>query len=238
MTTASGDGTLNGSLSISDPKTSLRFIQAGSYACEDPVESVRPNMVGEALISGFSSGSGDGVKILVGGVGSLFFLVGYFLPSGLGPGGSFSFTASLGRVKRSRALNDPLAIAVDPAVAAAFLRRSSASLASLEDPPSSFGRGREGSAGNRQPCLSGGMNDHETSRNHATAHIGDAVDPRKCHISKPKRLYAVWDAHLLVLVQASGAILANHAFQYQKRSFTYRYCLPSFPLLHQTYSWA
>lgn len=142
MTTASGDGLLNGSLSISDPNTSFSVMQAGSWTWEEPVESVRPNVVGEALISGFSSGSGGGVKTLGGGVGSLFFLIGYLFTSGLGFGGLFSFTASFGRLKRSRALNDPLAFAGNSAEAAAFLRRSSASLASFEDPPSSFGRGR------------------------------------------------------------------------------------------------
>lgn len=114
-------------------------------ACGGPVERVRPNPVGLALISGVSSSGsgGGGVGSLGGGVGSRFLRIGYLFGSGCDAGVSFSFVASLGLLRRSRELNEPFesgdGASLEDAAAAAFLRRSSASLASLEEPPRSLG---------------------------------------------------------------------------------------------------
>ena len=151
-TVSSGDGPWNGSSVSSEPSMFLREILAVCNPHEGLVDNARPKAVGDARRSGPTScgSGGGGVGSLGGGVGSRFFLIGYFLGSSFGAGASFSL-ASRDLLKRSSALRDPLTNGDSDksAAAAALLRRSSASLASLEDPPSNFGIGLSGSFGTR-----------------------------------------------------------------------------------------
>lgn len=131
------------------------------------VDSVQPNAVGDALRSGScsfgSSGSGEGS--FGGGVGLRFCRIGYLRGSGLAGGATFSL-ASFGLLKRSSELSAPFGASDDVCdAAAAFFLRSSASFASFEEPPRSFGRGAGGYAGTRSPCMSFGIEDHDTPAN-------------------------------------------------------------------------
>lgn len=127
------------------------------------------------MISGncsFSSSCGSGSGSGDGGVDSLLFLVGYFRGSGGGAGVVFSFcSVDLPRVKRSRALavlfgSDSVDDFAEPCrIASAFFRRSSASLASLLEPPSSLGVGRLGCEGTSFPASSAGTLFQETFAN-------------------------------------------------------------------------
>ena len=140
---SSGDGPLNGSSDKDDPSTSLSAMLLDLLPCGGLVESVRPKLVGDARRSGRSSiisSGGGGEGSFGGGGGSFFFRIGYFLGSTLTCGGSFSFV-SLGLLRRSNELSVPSGAARAGLELAAFFRLSSASLASFEDPPRSFGRG-------------------------------------------------------------------------------------------------
>jgi hypothetical protein len=139
------------------------------------VEIARPKAVGGALKSGscsFSSSCGSGSGSGGGGVDSRLFLGTYFRGSWGGFGGAFSFcSVDRPRVNRSSALvvffvslSDGCA---EPClIASAFFLRSSASFASLLEPPSSLGVGRKGCEGTRSPCMSLGTSLQETLANH------------------------------------------------------------------------
>ena len=148
---SSGDGPLNVFSSfVDEPNRSPKVILLALAACDVGVDSVHANSVGDARklgSSSFGSSSGGGEGSFGGGVSSLFFLIGYFLGSCfMCCGSTFSFV-SLGLLKRSRELN--LVSGTGCAVwdDAAFLRRSSASFANLDEPPSSFDRALGGSTG-------------------------------------------------------------------------------------------
>ena len=148
------------------------------------MESVRPKSVGMARRSGFSSSGsiGGGVGSRGGGVGSLFFRIGYFFGSSWTKGASFSFVA-FGLLRRSRELSVPLGVETGAsAAAAALLRRSSASFASFEDPPSTLGLGRSFSARTSVPSRCEGISDHGVSRNQSTADIGGGVVQSACTV--------------------------------------------------------
>lgn len=138
----------------------------------------RPKAVGGALKSGngsFSSSCGSGSGSGGGGVDSLLFLGTYFRGSWGGFGGAFSFcSVDLPRVNRSSALVVLFVSLSDGCVepcfaASAFFLRSSASFASLLEPPSSFGVGRQVWEGTRSPSMSLGTLLQETLANHPPA---------------------------------------------------------------------
>lgn len=168
---SSGEGPSNGLLAL---VVCMRAFKAASVRCGSAgglVESVMANAVGDARISGNCSlgSSSSGVGSRGGGVVSRLGRTGYFRCSSLCvTGGVFSFEL-FGLLNRSRELRVPLevveAVGVLEAAAAAFFRRSSASFASFEDPPSSLRRAGAGNAGTRSPCSVEGTEDHGTSLN-------------------------------------------------------------------------
>jgi hypothetical protein len=157
---------------------SWTLIGAFGFPVTGQVAIARPNAVGGALRSGkgscSSSGSGSGSG--GGGVDSLLFLVGYFRGSGGGAGKASSFvSADFPSVKRSNALVVFLvSLSTDGSaapclIASAFFLRSSASFASLLEPPRSLGAGRSGWEGTRSPVVLLGTLLQETFANHPPA---------------------------------------------------------------------
>ena len=103
-----------------------------------------------------------------GGEASRFFRIGYRLISGAAIGCSFSLV-TFGLPRRSRELSVVLGVDEGASMPAALRRRSSASLASLEEPPRSRMRGRNGSLGSRVPTMWSGMSVQGVSRNQSPA---------------------------------------------------------------------
>lgn len=149
MTLSSGEGPWKESSIVQEPSRSSKATPRIGNLGSGLVDSVRAKSVGEARMSGsFSSGSsGGGVGSRGGGVGSRFFLPGYVFNFALDCGVTFSLSSE-GRLSRSKALDAPF-VATLGGSAVALFRRSSASFASFDEPPRSFGRGAMGSTGTR-----------------------------------------------------------------------------------------
>ena len=144
-------------------ESSLAFSLVGFFgvgaAPQKPQEDVDDlSTRGRSFLADFFS-SGGGVGSLGGGVGERFLRTGYRFGTAFARGCSFSL-ASFGLLNRSSELRASFGVAC-----AAFFLRSSASLASFEEPPRSLTGGSFEKFGTRWPILSTGTAVHGVPSN-------------------------------------------------------------------------